>query len=152
MRKSRFTEEQIIGAPKEHATGFSAAELCHKYGVSDATFYKWRSKFGGMEISDEDENRKLKKLLAESMLDAATLKEMLGKKLLRPGLAPKVRGEIQLTDHHSALMIKFYSMDAQNCLSSIQLYSITIGGHATRAPNITTRLCILLVPCQGLRT
>jgi putative transposase len=86
MRKSRFTEEQIIGALKEHAAGLSAAELCRKYGVSDATFYKWRSRYGGMEISDarklrglEDENRKLKKLLAESMLDVATLREMLGK-------------------------------------------------------------------------
>jgi putative transposase len=86
MRKSRFTEEQIIGALKEHAAGLSAAELCRKYGVSDATFYKWRSRYGGMEISDarrlkalDDENRKLKKLLAESMLDVATLKEMLGK-------------------------------------------------------------------------
>ena len=86
MRKSRFTEEQIIGALKEHAAGLSAKELCRKYGVSDATFYKWRSRYGGMEISDarrlkglEDENRKLKKLLAESMLDVATLKEMLGK-------------------------------------------------------------------------
>jgi putative transposase len=71
---------------KEHAAGLSAAKLCRKYGVSDATFYKWRSRFGGMEISEarrlkglEDENRKLKKLLAESMLDVATLKEMLGK-------------------------------------------------------------------------
>jgi putative transposase len=86
MRKSRFTEEQIIGALKEHAAGLSAAELCRKYGISDATFYKWRSRYGGMEISDarklkglEDENRKLKKLLAESMLDVATLREMLGK-------------------------------------------------------------------------
>ena len=86
MRKSRFTEEQIIGALKEHAAGLSAAELCRKYGVSDATFYKWRSRFGGMEISDarklkalEEENRKLKKLLAEMMLDASTLKEMLAK-------------------------------------------------------------------------
>jgi putative transposase len=86
MRKSRFTEEQIIGALKEHAAGMSAAELCRKYGISDATFYKWRSRFGGMEISDarklkalDDENRRLKKLLAESMLDVATLKEMLGK-------------------------------------------------------------------------
>jgi putative transposase len=64
----------------------SAAELCRKYGVSEPTFYKWRSRYGGMEVSDarklkalEDENRRLKKLLAESMLDAATLKEMLGK-------------------------------------------------------------------------
>ena len=84
MRRSRFKEEQIIGILKEHQAGLS--ELCRKYGVSDATFYKWRSKYGGMDVSDarklkslEDENRRLKKLLAESMLDAATLKEMLRK-------------------------------------------------------------------------
>ena len=78
MRRSRFREEQIIGILKEHQAGLSAQELCRKYGVSDATFYKWRSKYGGMELSDarklralEDENRGLKKLLGESMLDAA---------------------------------------------------------------------------------
>ena len=86
MRRSRFTEEQIIGILKEHQVGLTAAELCRKHGISDATFYKWRSKYGGMDVSDarrlkalEDENRKLKKLLAEQMLDNSTLKELLGK-------------------------------------------------------------------------
>jgi len=87
MKRSRFSEEQIIGILKEHQAGLSAKELCRKHGISDATFYKWRSKYGGMEVSDarrlkalEAENAKLKKMLAEQMLDVATLKEMLGKK------------------------------------------------------------------------
>ena len=86
MRKSRYTEERIIGILKEHQAGLSAADLCRKHGISDATFYKWRSRFGGMDVSNarklkglEEENRKLKKLLAESMMDNATLKEMLTK-------------------------------------------------------------------------
>ncbi len=86
MKRSRFTEEQIIGILKEHQAGLSAAELCRKHGISDATFYTWRSKYGGMEVSEarrlkqlEDENAKLKKLLAESVMDVATLREMLGK-------------------------------------------------------------------------
>ena len=86
MKRSRFTEDQIIGVLKEHQAGIPTAELCRKHGISDATFYNWRSRYGGMEVSDarrlkglEDENRRLKKLLAESMLDVATLKEALGK-------------------------------------------------------------------------
>lgn len=86
MKRSRFTEEQIIGILKEHQAGASARDLCRKHGISDATFYKWRSKYGGMEVSDakklkalETENARLKKLLAESMMDVSTLKEMLGK-------------------------------------------------------------------------
>jgi len=86
MRRSRFSEQQIMGILKEHEAGLSASDLCRKHGISDATFYKWRTKYGGMEVSDarklkglEEENRKLKKLLAESMLDVATLREMLGK-------------------------------------------------------------------------
>jgi putative transposase len=87
MRKSRFSDEQIIGILKEHQAGIGAAELCRKHGISDATsFYKWRSRFGGMEVSDakrlralEEENGKLKRLLADAMLDVSTLREMLGK-------------------------------------------------------------------------
>lgn len=86
MKRSRFTEEQIIGVLKEHQAGLSAAELCRKHGISDATFYNWRSKHGGLEVSEakrlkqlEDENAKLKRLLAESMMDVSTLREMLGK-------------------------------------------------------------------------
>ena len=86
MKRSRYTEEQIIGILKEHAAGLSASELCRKHGISDATFYTWRKKYGGLEVSEakrlralEDENSRLKKLLAESVMDNATLKEMLTK-------------------------------------------------------------------------
>ena len=91
MRKSRFTEGQIIKVLKEHSAGLSAGELCRKYGVSDATFYKWRSRYGGMEISDarklkalEDENRRLKKLLAEFMPGRIDTEGDARKKLRRP--------------------------------------------------------------------
>ena len=86
MKRSRFSEEQIIGILKEHQAGLGAKELCRRHGISDATFYKGRSKYGGMEVSDarrlktlESENAKLKKMLAEQMMDVATLKEMFRK-------------------------------------------------------------------------
>jgi putative transposase len=86
MRKGRFSEEQIINVLKEQQAGIPMLELCRKHGISDATFYTWRTKHGGMEVSDArklkamgEENRKLKKLLAEAMLDVATLREALGK-------------------------------------------------------------------------
>ena len=86
MKRSRFTQEQMIAVLKEHQAGAAVADLCRRHGISDATFYTWRSKYGGMEVSDakrlralEDENARLKKLLAESMLDVSTLKDLLAK-------------------------------------------------------------------------
>ena len=87
MRKSRFTEQQIIAILREQEGGRPTAEVCRKHGISGATFYKWKSKFGGMDVSDakrlralEDENSKLKKLLAETMLDNAILKDINSRK------------------------------------------------------------------------
>jgi putative transposase len=87
MKRSRFTEEQIIGISREQDAGAKAADLCRKHGMSEATLYNWKAKFGGMDVSDakrwkalEDENAKLKKLLAETMLDASALRELLSKK------------------------------------------------------------------------
>ena len=87
MKRSRFTEEQIIGILKEHEAGAKTADLCRRHGMSEATFYNWKSRFGGMDVSEarrlkalEDENGKLKKLLADAMLDNAALKDLVSKK------------------------------------------------------------------------
>lgn len=87
MKRSRFTEEQIIAVLKEQEAGMPTADICRKHGISSATFYKWKAKYGGLEVSEarklralEDENGKLKKLLAEAMLDNAILKDVAAKK------------------------------------------------------------------------
>ena len=87
MKRKRYSEEQIIGILKEAEAGVPVAELCRKHGMSDASFYTWRSKYGGMEVSEakrlrhlEEENRKLKRLLAEQMLDNAMLKDVASRK------------------------------------------------------------------------
>jgi len=87
MKRRRFSEEQIIAVLREQEAGTKVADLCRKHGISDATFYNWKAKYGGMDISDarrlkalEDENAKLKKLLADQMLEASALRELLSKK------------------------------------------------------------------------
>jgi putative transposase len=87
VKRSRFTEEQVIGILREQEAGAKTADLCRKHGISSATFYAWKAKFGGMEVSDakrlkalEEENARLKRLLAESMLDQAALRDLLGRK------------------------------------------------------------------------
>lgn len=87
MKRSKFTEEQIIGILREQDAGAKTADLCRRHGISSATFYAWKAKFGGMEVSDakrlkalEEENGRLKRLLAESLLDQAALKDLLSRK------------------------------------------------------------------------
>lgn len=87
MKRSKFTEEQIIEILREQEAGAKTAELCRRHGISSATFYAWKAKFGGMEVSDakrlkalEEENGRLKRLLAESLLDQAALKDLLSRK------------------------------------------------------------------------
>ena len=96
MKRKRHTEEQIIGILREHEAGAKTADMCRKHGISSATFYKWKAKYGGLEVSDakrlkalKDENAKLKKLLAEAMLDNAMLKDIASKNVWS---APSVQG------------------------------------------------------------
>ena len=87
MKRKRHTEEQIIAILKEYEAGVKTADLCRKHGISEASFYNWKAKYGGLEVSEakrlkglESENARLKKLLADAMLDSAALKDLLAKK------------------------------------------------------------------------
>ena len=98
MKRSRFTEEQIIGILREQEAGVPVADLCRKHGLSSPTFYKWKAKYGGLDVSEarrlkalEDENAKLKRMLADAMLDNVALKDLLGKQWCRPPRIGRLR-------------------------------------------------------------
>jgi putative transposase len=104
MKRSRFTEEQIIAILREQEAGVPTAEVCRRHVVSSATFYKWKAKFGGLEVSEakrlkalEDENGRLKRMLADAMLDNVALKDLLGKKMVTPAAHREAAAYLQST-------------------------------------------------------
>src|SRR3546814_8148207 len=109
MKRARFTEEQIIGVLKEVEAGAKTADLARRHGVSEATIYNWKAKYGGLEVSEakrlrslEDENAKLKRLLAGAMLANAALKDLLGKKMVTPAAQREAVAHLQRSDEHTS--------------------------------------------------
>ncbi|MEI2301664.1 IS3 family transposase [Ensifer sp. MJa1] len=136
MKKQRFTEEQIIAVLKEQEAGAKVADLCRKHGISEATFYNWKAKYGGMEVSEakrlkalEDENARLKKLLAEQMLDAAALRELLGKKMVGPA------AKREAVTHLKAVMV----LSERRACQIISADRKTIRYRSSRPPEVELR-------------
>ncbi|MCV2879208.1 IS3 family transposase [Sedimentimonas flavescens] len=137
MKRSRYTDEQIIGILREHEAGAKTAELCRKHGMSEATFYAWKAKFGGMDVADakrlkalEEENAKLKRLLAEAMLDQAALKDLLSRKLVTPA----VRREAV------AHLVKTHRMSERRACSVIGVDRSTIRYRSHRPDDVELRV------------
>jgi putative transposase len=136
MKRNRFSEEQIIGILKEHEAGVSVADLCRKHGVSDASIYKWKAKFGGLEVSEakrlktlEDENTCLKRLLADAMLDNAALKGPLGKEMVTPA------GKRKAIAH----LVDAYGMSERRACKTIGCCRMTMRYQTTRADDAALR-------------
>ncbi|MCA1458895.1 IS3 family transposase [Bradyrhizobium sp. BRP22] len=134
MKRNRFTEEQIIGILKEHEAGVSVADLCRNHGVSDASIYKWKAKFGGMEVSEAKrlrtlEDARLKRLLADAMLDNAALKDLPGKEVVMP--AGKRKAVAHLVDAHG--------MSERRACKAIGCCRMTIRYRTTRADDAALR-------------
>jgi putative transposase len=115
MRRSRFTEEQIVSMLRQQEAGVATADLCRKHGVSSASFYKWKAKYGGLDVSEakrlkalEDENAKLKRLLADAMLDKVGLKELLAKKMVTPAARREavalLREKLEVSERRARLL------------------------------------------------
>jgi putative transposase len=126
MKRKRHTEEQIIAILKEHEAGMKTADLCRKHGISEASFYNWKAKYGGLEVSEakrlrglESENAKLKKLLADAMLDNAALKGPACKKMVTPAAKREavahVRSAFELSERRACRIIGCVRMTVRYC-------------------------------------
>jgi putative transposase len=138
VKKSRFSEEQIIAVLREQEDGMKTADLCRKHGISSATLYAWKAKYGGMDVSQarklkvlEDENARLKRLLADAMLDNAVLKEATAKKLVRPAAQRKAV-------EHAWQLFGISERRARISLASRAKYAVAfLGCRAPRLPEPT---------------
>jgi putative transposase len=137
MKRSRFTEEQIVSVLKEHEAGIATADLCRKHGISQATFYNWKAKFGGLEVSEakrlkglEDENARLKKLLAEAMLDNAALKDLLSKKMLTPAAKREAVAHMRTR----------FAVSERRVCSVIEVDRMMVRYRSTRSDGVATRI------------